>query len=66
MIVLVKEGVETLVPAVDLLALKDLNFRVLAQAVPAANPDRRITLSQMQLIWDAVVNEVFQLRVRMR
>ena len=48
-----------MVPDVDFLGLKNLDFRVLARAVLAANPKRRITLSQMRLIWDAVVNEVF-------
>ena len=57
--ILVKGGIETLLPNVDHDALRDINYRTFVRAVLEANSPRQITLQEMQLIWDALVYKVF-------
>ena len=49
-----KDGVETLVPGVDFVALEDISYHTIARRVLEANRPRIIRLAEMQLIWDAV------------
>ena len=51
---------ETLLPNVDYVALRDVNYRTFVRAVLEANSPRQITLQEMQLIWDALVYKVFR------
>ena len=60
MVVLVRHGLETLVPGIDFAALKDIGYRQFVRGVLEANPTRTITLPEMQLIWDAVVYKIYR------
>ena len=51
---------ETLLPNVDYVALRDINYRNFVRAVLEANSPRQITLQEMQLIWDTLVYKVFR------
>ena len=51
---------ETLLPNVDYVALRDINYRTFVRAVLEANSPRQITLQEMQLIWDTLVYKVFR------
>lgn len=59
--ILVKGGIETLLPNVDYVALRDIKYRTFVRAVLEANLPRQITLQEMQLIWDTLVYKVFRL-----
>lgn len=59
-VILIKDGVETLVPGVDFSPLKDIEYRILVRGVLEANPTRSITLPEMQLIWDAIIYKVYR------
>ena len=59
-VILVKGGIETLLPNVDYVALRDINYRTFARAVLEANSPRQIALQEMQLIWDTLVYNVFR------
>lgn len=59
MVVLVKDGLETLAPGIEFAALKDIKYKEFVRKIPEANPTRILTLPEMQLIWDATVHNVF-------
>lgn len=59
-VILVKDGIETLLPGVDYVALKSIKYRAFVRSVLEANPARFITLAEMQLLWDATVHKVFR------
>ena len=59
-IILVKDGMETLVPNVDYVALRDIEYRTFVRAVLEANFPRQITLQEMQLIWDTLVYKILR------
>ena len=50
---------ETVIPGVDLVTLKDVNYRFLVRNILEANPTRQIALPEMQLLWDAVIYTIF-------
>ncbi|CAF9941281.1 MAG: hypothetical protein ALECFALPRED_009052 [Alectoria fallacina] len=58
-VVLVKDGLETLAPGIEFAALKDIKYKEFVRKIPEANPTRILTLPEMQLIWDATVHNVF-------
>ena len=49
-----------MIPGVDLIALKEVNYRSLVRGILEANPTRQIELPEMQLLWDAVVYTIFR------
>ena len=59
-VILVRNGIETLIPGVDHAALKDIQYRTFVRAVLEANWPRTITLTKMQLIWIALVYKLFR------
>lgn len=61
---MVKDGLETLVPGVDFAALKDIEYQPFVRGVLEANPKNTITLSEMQLLWIALVHNVFKFECR--
>lgn len=44
-----RDGIETLIPGVDFVALKDVQYRTLVRRVLDANPAKAITLAEMQI-----------------
>ena len=59
-VILVKGGIQTVLPNVDLVALSDIKYRTFVRAVLEANSPRQITFQEMQLIWDTLVYKVFK------
>lgn len=60
LVILAKDGIETLLPGVDYTALKSIKYRAFGRSVLEANLARSITLAEMQLLWDATVHKVFR------
>ena len=59
-VVLLKDGIETLLPGMDYAPLRSIKYRAFSRAVLEANQARNITLAEMQLLWDAMVHKVFR------
>lgn len=59
-VVMVKDGLETLVPDIEFTSLKDVKYRPIVRGVLEANPTRTVTLPEMQLIWDAIVYKIYR------
>ena len=59
LVVITKHGIETILPGVDYASLKDITYRKFVRDILEANFPTRVSLSDMQLIWDALVNVIF-------
>ena len=64
MVVLAKDGLETLVPGIEFAALEDIEYSTFVRGVLEANSKKIITLREMQLLWNAMVHNIFRFECR--
>ena len=50
---------EFLIPAIGLRGLKHVRFKSLVRLILEANPSIKISHSEIQLLWDAIVHKVY-------
>ncbi|CAD6586123.1 MAG: hypothetical protein ASARMPREDX12_002277 [Alectoria sarmentosa] len=63
-VVLAKDGLETLVPGIEFAALEDIEYSTFVRGVLEANSKKIITLREMQLLWNAMVHNIFRFECR--
>ncbi len=53
------ERLEVLIPSVGLRALKHVQYKTQVSQILEANPGIELPLSEMQLLWNAIVHKAF-------